>query len=301
KTLNFGSENFSLTKPSDLRKKIVKISSLNDYIQVVGVDVSCRRVGNTKEGVLCALRGTVVWKNEYAYQYNRYGPFLFHLTVEVEKTSEENELDINQPRLSFNENPNSMVGKVQIFVEKNIQRYVCKNLKNSIILLDGCLSVQNIDQETLNLARRNGNKVLAFTKKSEIRVNGEPITSLLKDETPPCILHLDEFLPYDFCQTRLGWVFVVKLAEGSLGFRLDVDKGLPIEEAIKTIQRLLGNELVVQGYPETLRIAHTLSIFTNLEILAIQRFLSKKYNLKIQKPRNVRRMLFGPFGQWVDD
>ncbi|MEM2915317.1 MAG: hypothetical protein QXH91_07975 [Candidatus Bathyarchaeia archaeon] len=75
---------------------------------------------------------------------------------------------------------------------------------------------------------------------------------------------------------------------------------LSFEDALSTVQMLMGNDLLVQGYPETLRMAHTLSIFTSLEALALQRLLAENYNIKIQRIENMRRMLFGPFGKWVD-
>ncbi len=63
---------------------------------------------------------------------------------------------------------------------------------------------------------------------------------------------------------------------------------------------LLANELLEGGYPETLRLAHILSVFTEGEDLAIQSFLKKKYSFRIPAKFNLRRALFGPFGSGVD-
>jgi len=274
----------------NLNKKIFEIHPLHEYVSVVGVDVSLRKIGNTKNGVVCAFRGTVVWKDEYAYHYTRYGPFLFHLTESQTKTFF---------GLEFNNgNPNHNLGRIQVFAEKMFQNHVIKNIKNSIVLLDGCLSTQTINSETLNLARKNNNKVLAFAKKSRLYTENMSLATILTEKNSPCILCLNDFLPEDFKSTCLGWVFLAKLSKENFLFRLDVDQKLSFDETIQTIQRLMGNESFHHGYPETLRIAHSLSVLTNVEVIAVQRFLTEKLGIKILKPQNQRRMLFGPFGRW---
>ena len=65
----------------DVEKDILKISPLEEYVQIVAVDVSVRKIGKTRNGVVCAFRGTIVWKDEYAYHYTRYGPFLLYLSL----------------------------------------------------------------------------------------------------------------------------------------------------------------------------------------------------------------------------
>lgn len=273
-----------------LDKKTFRIQPLHEYVSVVGVDVSLRKIGNTKNGVVCAFRGTVVWKDEYAYHYTRYGPFILHLTENQTKTSF---------GLEFNSgNPNHNLGKIQVFIEKIFQNHVIKNIRNSLILLDGCLSTQTINTETLDLARKNRNKVLAFAKKSRFYTENISLATFLAEKNSPCILCLNDFLPEDFKSTCLGWVFLAKLSKENFLFRLDVDQKTSFSEAVKTIQKFVGNESFYYGYPETLRIAHSLSVLTNVEVIAIQRFLTEKLGIKILKPQNQRRILFGPFGRW---
>jgi len=66
------------------------------------------------------------------------------------------------------------------------------------------------------------------------------------------------------------------------------------------VSKLFGSDLVEQGYPETLRLAHILSTFTANEVIGIQRFISKNYGLRIVSQPNLRRSLFGPFGTGRD-
>ena len=274
----------------DVEKDILKISPLEEYVQIVAVDVSVRKIGKTRNGVVCAFRGTIVWKDEYAYHYTRYGPFLLYIVNNK-----------NFSCLTFkNENLNHRLGKTQVFMEKIFQNHVFKNLKDSIVLLDGCLLNQNINLKMLDLARKNNNKVLAFAKQSNIYINGKPAIHLLAEKEPPCILHLTKPTTQKPIYQSLGWIFLTKFSHENYGFRVDADQNLSFDEVVNVFRKLLGNEIFIQGYPETLRVAHMLSILTNVEVLAIQRFLSEEYGIKILKSPNTRRMLFGPFGKWVE-
>jgi hypothetical protein len=95
----------------------------------------------------------------------------------------------------------------------------------------------------------------------------------------------------------LGNVYAVKLTEGNCSFRLDIDRRLSGEEGIDAVQKLLGNDMILQSYPETLRLAHIYSTFTANEVIGIQRFITNRCGLKIVMRPNVRRILFGPFGK----
>jgi hypothetical protein len=197
------------------------------------------------------------------------------------------------------------VNDVRELVERSIQRQVCHHFRSTIVLFDGCLSVPSTYPvsaaaemlETLRSAKKNGNTVIGISKGSKISVSGRKMTSMLDGLSTPCLLHVGDVVGEQFRFLKLlGWMFVAKLSWEKGSFRLDVDKGLQFDDAVSMVRKLIGNDNVVQGYPETLRIAHMMSILTFPELIAIQRFLTKEYGLEIYRPQNVRRMLFGPFG-----
>jgi len=191
-------------------------------------------------------------------------------------------------------------------VERSIQRQVCCHFRNAIVLFDGCLSVPksfpvNATEETSKIllaARKQGNTIMGISKGSKISVSGRKVTSMLDDLSSPCLLHIGDVVSEQFRSLKLlGSMFVAKLSGGRVSFRLDIDKGLQFYDAVDMVQKLIGNDNVTQGYPETLRIAHMLSILTSTELITIQRFLAQEYGLEIHRPQNFRRMLFGPFGK----
>ncbi|UCG37512.1 MAG: hypothetical protein JSV64_04380, partial [Candidatus Bathyarchaeota archaeon] len=115
----------------------------------------------------------------------------------------------------------------------------------------------------------------------------------------PCLLklnHTERRHPMHL----LGNTYIAKLTRGNCAFRLDTDERLSDAESAEAVQKLLGNDLVVQSYPETLRLAHIFSTFTANEVLAVQRWIIKKGNLKIITRPDIRRLLFGRFGKGPD-
>src|SRR4030042_5754352 len=49
---------------------------------IAAVDTSTIKIGETSTGILIAVRGANVWKQNRNYRYSRLGPFIFHITEE---------------------------------------------------------------------------------------------------------------------------------------------------------------------------------------------------------------------------
>lgn len=291
--------------------RIVKLHPHPPRVKVVAVDCSSRKIGRTKEGLVCALRGTVVWRDDFTYRYLRYGPFLFHLTERFPKnfrnfafSSAAASVDVFSPF-----NPSGWLSRIRYVMEMELQRMVCVSFRDAVILLDGIMPAAGLDfapasqglSYALRLARNGNNKVMALAKETRFfSENGESFSS--STELPsPCLLDVDEFVGDGFPSSqRLGYTFIAKLTPDSPGFRLDVDRSLPRGEAVETVERLLASDLTHQGYPETLRAAHILSALTSVEVLGLQRSLAGRYGFKVTRASPVRRMLFGPYGGWED-
>jgi len=291
-------EALEVPNPGKLRVFRVEPSS---RVRVAAIDVACKRLGFLGEGVVCAVRGALVWRDEYAYHYCRYGPYTFHLKDGWVFQA----LGETLPRsLEASLNPLGLTAKIQMLVERELQLQACKTFRNSLILLDGSLSVitgmggslSERLSEALERARANGNRVLALAKNTKI-LQGEILNLALRLK-PPCLIQVEAEGRGNL--KNLGRVFLAKLDGGLPGFRLDVDAGLSLEEALEAVGSLLASDLLVQGYPETLRMAHMLSVFTPLDVLAIQRFLAENFGVRVRRERSVRRMLFGPYAGWEE-
>jgi hypothetical protein len=285
----------------------IPLQAKHEETIVAATDTSSMKIGETATGILIAVRGANVWKQNKNYHYIRLGPFIFHITEE-NKREVYNTLQAayfnTQNGHNHHSPPNmqQMPTRIASLLERWLQTMFTKTINNGIILFDGSLTSGTPDtptqvmKETLETARRRGNTVLAFSKMTNLRVNGHLITDILLEYKPPYLLEtvgLKTKPPI----VLLGDVYVAKLTKGNYAFRLDIDKQATAERKIVAVEKLLGNDLLSQSYPETLRLAHILCTFTANEVIAMQHFTAHAYRLKIVNRPDMHRLLFGPFGK----
>jgi hypothetical protein len=288
--------------------KTIPLEQSLDEKPVVAVDVSSIRIGETETGVLCAIRGAIVWKEKNRYKYQRIGPFPFHITEQNKKEiytlfknhSFETTEDHRTPNIT---NIQARIGNL---LEHWLQLDISCSAYDTIILWDGSMTAGITDSPVdemsrlLEIARNRLSTVLAFSKNTTLRFSGHKLTDLAKKAKPPCLLQINNFPLCSSPVLLLGDVYVAKLTPGVCSFRLDIDRKVPRERAIEAVQSLLGSDLLIQSYPESLRLAHIFSTFTATEVIGIQRFIAHQYGLKIITRPNVRRLLFGPFGKGAE-
>lgn len=297
------------TGPSQLKLNQIPLKPIKDETPVIAVDVSSMKIVETNIGILCAIRAAIVWKQKHQYHYLRLGPFPFHIT-------EENKNEVyhlfrqysflEQPTLDYKSTLSLTYAPTRLgaLLERWLQMTIATQTRNSLILLDGSLTAGTQDapvavvSQLLETARHRSNAVLAFTKITRLRLLGYRLTDYIHKCAPPCLLEIKGYpMALSNALRLLGDIYVAKLSEGNCAFRLDIDHKLSREKAVEAVQRLMGNDLLLQSYPETLRLAHIYSTFTANEVIGIQRFLAQTHKLKIVTRPNVRRLLFGPFGK----
>jgi hypothetical protein len=286
--------------------KTIPLEQSLDEKPVVAVDVSSIRIGETETGVLCAIRGAIVWKEKNRYKYQRIGPFPFHITEqnkkEIYKLFKTHHFEISEaPSIT---NIQARIGNL---LERWLQLGISCSAYDTIILWDGSMTAGMADSPVdemsrfLEIARNRLSIVLAFSKNTTLRFSGHKLTDYAEKAEPPCLLQINNFPLCSGPVLLLGDVYVAKLTPGVCSFRLDIDRKVPRERGIEAVQSLLGSDLLVQSYPETLRLAHIFSTFTATEVIGIQRFIAHQYGLKIVTRPNVRRLLFGPFGKGAEN
>ncbi|MFH0896534.1 MAG: DNA double-strand break repair nuclease NurA [Candidatus Bathyarchaeota archaeon] len=299
-------DDFTIETDAGNKNEPIRLHRVNNAISVFGIDTSNIILGDTGEGILCAVRGSIVWREKETYQYIRHGPFIFHIT-------ERNKYALyNALRQIYIDADNSisapilerLVERIRFILERWLQRQLCEATHDSLILWDGSLTTQKVKSpasvlgELLRTAHSNRNYVLAFSKKTTISVSGRRLNNLIDDGSAPCLLDVDDAVRscYDNHLNFLGRIYAAKLSPSPFTFRLDIDRRIPEDEGFYAVGQLLGNELLTDGYPETLRLAHILSRFSASEILAMQRYVSESYGLRIDSRSDVRQVLFGPYG-----
>ena len=288
---------------------LTPLTHIQDGTPVVGIDVSSIKIGETETGVLCAVRGAVVWNQNRRYRRLRIGPFPFHVTEENKRELLSNLNGGLPSETSFLHIPlPETISRLCAAIERWIQASISHSTNDGIILWDGSLtagfpgSKLNDVSLALKAARNQRNSVLAFSKVTSIRFLGWRITDLVAKREGPCLFEVED-LPLSMTQSsnRLGRIYVAKLAVNGSAFRLDVDRALAREDGVKAVRRLLGNELMYQGYPECLRLAHIYSTFTANDVIGVQSFLTHNYGLRIMPRCSMRKALFGPYGTGFED
>jgi hypothetical protein len=248
-----------------------------------------------------------VWRQNHAYKYTRIGPFVFHIT-EDNKAAVYNTLEHAYFCTTYGSmhqaSPNlmQMPTRLASLLERWLQTMLAKTVRQGIILFDGSLLCGTPDtpvgrmREILSYARRNGSTVLAFSKATTLRSNGILITEQLPSHDPPYLLETSG-LHFKPPTLLLGDVYVARLNKGHLAFRVDIDKETDSDVRVEALQRLLGNDLYSQSYPETLRLSHILCTFTANEVIAIKHFITRKHGIQIINRPDMHRLLFGMFGK----
>jgi len=283
----------------------IPLKPIKEETTIVAIDVSSIKIGETNEGIICAIRGTVVWKERNRYKYLRIGPFPLHITeenkTEIHRLLRQHSLSMPTEPIHYS-NLINMPTKLGNLLERWIKMKISCASQNSIILWDGSLTagtasspIKTISQ-TLEMARNHLNTILAFSKNTYLRFLDHQSTISTCSFQSPYLLEINDLPTKTGPFSLLGKVYMTKLTRNGCSFRLDIDKEIPNELRIEAVEKLLGNDLLFQSYPETLRLAHIFSTFTAIEVIAMQRFLVKRCGLKILNRPNIRRLLFGPFG-----
>ncbi len=273
---------------------------------IAAVDTSTIKIGETSTGIIVAVRGATTWKQNGPYKYTRLGPFIFHIT-EDNKNQLYNILEHAYFSTTYGSThqaaPNimQMPTRLASLLERWLQTMLAKTVQNGVLLFDGSLTCGTPEtptqrlREILSYARKNQSTVLAFSKATTLRANGLLITEQIPNRDPPYLLEtagLHSKPP----MMLLGDVYVARLNKANHAFRLDIDRETPIEKRLDAIQKLLGNDLYTQSYPETLRLSHILCTFTANEVLAIKHFITRKHGIQIINRPDMHKLLFGSYG-----
>ena len=293
-----------------LQLKTLPLQPKPDQTPVIAIDVSSIRLGETNTGILLALRAATVWKQRNtAYHYLRFGPFPIHITDQnqhdilslLHEHTPPQRTDSPLHQLTSTPDLNQTQTRITALLEKWLQTQIATQAQHSLILLDGNLTAGNNDTSPntltrlLETARNNHNTILALTKITRLRLNGQNITTLAQTSPKPSLLQLDGYQATNHIR-QLGAIYVAKLNHSPYTFRLDTDTNLSTQQTVEAVEHLIANDLITDGYPETLRLAHIYATFTANEVIGIQRFLAHTYNIKIVQRPNIRRLLFGPYG-----
>lgn len=258
------------------------IIPLKEGRPVASVDSTCILVGETSSGALYAARTAVGISHEGSLKkFVRMGPILVYasskglLGIRSETSSLEMGLLLSDHSVAERVIRNTIERKV-------IESLLCSD-ERMIVMADGSLK-HPFGQFSGSLPPAAGdNSLIGFSKSSNL-IFSEEAASALSCAKGPSYHVLDD-----------GPVKTVlaKFATDGIVFRLDLaDTSEPVE---RLLGRLLWNDSFTAGYPESLKVAHTLSVFTRGEDQALRALVTKRFGLRRLPTFTLRTIALGSF------
>ncbi|MEM2921545.1 MAG: DNA double-strand break repair nuclease NurA [Candidatus Bathyarchaeia archaeon] len=290
----------------NLRSRPEQLIRLNQgkKVPVVAVDTTNIDLGLTGRGLLCAFRGTVVKADGGKCSFTRYGPYFFHVTPSNRQSLYNG---LKQAYLGYRGNGSAppvekMSDVIRTILERWLQHQAALSCSGALLLWDGSLATPATGWSTrlvtriLKEAEERGNRVLAISKTTSFEFRDGGFYSLIPGDYAPSLLSLDNEakLSYGSRLCLLGYVYAAKLSRLGPTLRLDVDRGLSEEEAMDSVQQLLASDLIRDNYPETLRLAHMISRFSQAETVGMQRLLCQRYGVHLFQAPDLRSIVLGP-------
>lgn len=270
-------------------------------ILIASIDSSCIPIADAEDGYVYVARVAVAFFYDgRPLNYIRIGPLIFHLNEQNTCRLLSDQPECN--RLSKLVLLDKAIAQrmIRIRLERLIARELSCNLSGGIILIDGSLKNSIFDpsnsslSDILKIARKEKNRIVGISKSSKLRFLNSPLRELHCINKAPVYSDI-HYLVSPFLQGLVGRVLLVKFTQDGFVFRVDVADFESCHE--ETLSLLRNNDTFFRGYPESLRIAHHLSIFSNSDCISIKSYLTKKAGA-IELPSECsRKVILGSLGR----
>jgi hypothetical protein len=272
---------------------IKAIHPIADNTMVFAIDSSAIQIARTEEGSLYSVKsGIAISRGGHALMHFKIGPNLFYLSAQTIRNSE---IDDRLAKLVL---VDSDVAKrmIQLRVERAIQTKLSKYFDRSIFLVDGSLKssfLEDRNQNIKNIAEScmlQRNSIIGISKNSRFRIL-QRISSALANIQSPAYIDIDSIMQ-SLVRNTIGNHLMVKFGDNN-SHVLRADIVTPNYNEDESLGKLLGNDLISQGYPETLRLVHYISTFTNTEISCVKGHVLSNYNVIELASKDIRKTLLG--------
>ena len=279
----YGKELYPYFEETDATTVPGCIIPLKEGRPIASVDSTCVLVGECSGGALYAARTAVGISFEGSLRkFVRLGPILVYASASGLSGLGSK---LSAPEMAMLLSDHTVAERV---IRNTIERRVVESLLASeeklVVLLDGSLK-HPFGQFSGSLPSgiRRGNSLVGFSKSSNLIFSEGAVGSLTKAEGP--VYHTVEEGPVK--------TVLAKFSSDGLVFRLDLVEDE--EPAATTLGRILWNDAFAAGYPESLKLAHHLSIFSKAEDQALKAFVTRRFRLRRLPTFNLRTIALGSF------
>lgn len=273
---------------------LTTIQPLKEETTIVAIDSSSIQVAETEEGVLYAVKsGIAIAAQGQTQAHFKIGPILFYLS---EDTLKHSELDHRITKLILFDSE-SAKRLIRVRVERAIQLELSRHFTGAILLVDGSLrsSVFEHRGHTLKKVVENcslyKNTVAGISKSTKLRILDKFSLPLTKIKGPGFIdINL---IIKSLVRNTIGDSLLVKFGNSYTSPILRLDIATVDGNKDTSLGKILGNDSIARGYPETLQLAHHISNFTGTEVSCLKSHVLNKYDVIELASEDIRKKLLG--------
>ena len=255
------------------------IKTIKEKKLIVAIDSSSIPIYDLDNGTIYASRVTAVLSlNGKPIKYLRFGPFLNYYNENI--STQFQFIKLNQ----FNKNYSSVIeSHIRNTLEKILIEELSNSLNNCIILIDGTLNIITSSKEgniILKKSNENNNSLIGISKTTSDKSIIFTFPKLKSLKGSPFIFKIKSNERNIIKKESM----LLKMRDDGLVFKTE-----SITENIKLeLGYLSHNDSYYRGYPESLRLAHNISIFTNFENICFKSYLHKNFSIKEIPSENTR-------------
>lgn len=256
---------------------------------IVSVDSSAIHLAETEDGLLFSTKsGIVISSSKQILHHIILGPMLLYLT---KGSVDSSNLDNNLANLILMDS-NSAKRLIRIRLERALQLNISRLFNDSILLVDGSLSPSvfenhdNTINRVIEVSSLNHNHVIGLCKNTRVRIFNQLETILQLIPEPACV-DVD-YLVKGLSRTKSGKNMLVKLGGYENDYVLRAEVCSANGNDLECLEELIGNDIIFRSYPESLRIAHHVSTFTDAEISSLKEHVLRSYGV-VEIDRTITR------------
>jgi hypothetical protein len=267
---------------------------------VASVDSSCALIGETEDGAIYAGRvATVLSSKGSILKYMRAGPIIFYLDPSTVQANLGSYLQRRVLNLVLQDR--SVAERfIRVQLERKAQIQASQMLNDAIIVVDGALKSTVLEQNGATLKAvqdscvENSNQLIGMSKASSLRMISNGAAILQTYPKSQVFLDITESVRALLPNFGSNKITVAKFSLNCPVFRVDFSRTNTEDEA-QLFSDLKHNDIFFRGYPETLRLAHHLSVFDAATISSVRGYLARQYGLIAIPSDDLRSTVLGKF------
>ena len=257
---------------------IEHIKTIKEKKLIVAIDSSSIPIYDLDSGTIYASRvAAVLSLNGKPIKYLQFGPFLNYYNEKI--LTQFQFIKLNQ----FNNNSSIIESHIRNTLEKILIKELSSSLNNCIILVDGTLNIITSAQDgdiILKKSNENNNSLIGISKTTKDKSIIFTFPKLKSIKGSPFIFRIKSNKKSIIKKESM----LLKMRDDGLVFKTEsIAKNMKFE-----LGYLSYNDSYYRGYPESLRLAHNISIFTNFENICFKSYLCKYFSLKEVPSENTR-------------